>query len=660
MRVSYIVVFSFLIQLLPFLVSGQSFQAFKKAGDQAFQTKDYNAAMHYYKQALDKKAQDVDVNFQYANAALAFSSYEIAEKYFLKVIKLDKEHLFPETHFKLGLIYKTTEQYEKAVEHFNQFLNAQPQGEVKEKTVKHIAACGRALEWNQEMVDTDVVHLGRSINTAYSEFGALKRGDTLYYSSFRFNNKEDKMNPPRKVAKTLVSVRKGRGRLLRKFNVDGKHTVHAALSLDGNRIYYNVCDYGKGLEIKCALFYKEKDSRGRWKKTGKALPDTINLKGYTATQPSIGFDTISKKEVLFFASDRPGGKGAMDIWKTVIENKKSFSDPEPVLIINTADNEITPFFENVEQRLFFSSDRPESMGGYDIFFFDYQKNEEKVQQVKPPLNSGYNDIYFSKNEDGETGYISSNRPGTFYLDKSSKACCNDIYFYQPKPPEPEADSTTLVQTPVDPVPVPEPNEEPSIEKVPETLQDFLPLALFFDNDEPDKRTRRTVTRKNYDDTFWKYFRKKQLFMESFAEPLEEDQKEEAGWLVETFFEREVKKGYDHLMLFSDILLERLKKGEEVEIFIKGFTSPRAQSDYNLALGKRRVSCLKNHFNDYQAGVFRKYMESGALKITERSFGETSAASGISDALEDLRNSVYSPAASKERRVEIVEIFVGSD
>ncbi len=658
MRVPCKFIIPFLISLIPCLLSGQSFQAFKKAGDQAFQTRDYNAAMHYYKQALEKKTGDVEVNYQYADAALAFSSYEIAEKHFKKVNKLDKANLFPTAHFKLGLVYKTTERYEQAVEQFNLYLNTQPSEQEKQKTTKHIAACGHALEWMKESVDQEVVHLGRSINTAYSEFGALKRGDTLYYSSFRFNNKEDKMDPPRKIAKTLVSVRNGRGRLLRKFNAEAKHTVHTAISLDGNRIYYNVCDYGKGLEIKCALFYKEKDSRGRWKKTGKALPDTINLKGYTTTQPCIGYDTISKKEILFFASDRPGGKGGMDIWKSVIKNKRSFSDPEPVMAINTTDNEITPFFDNVEQRLFFSSDRPESMGGYDIFFLDFQKHEEKIQQLTPPLNSGYNDIYFTNNGDGETGYLSSNRPGTFYLDKSSKACCNDIYYYKPKPPEPEPDSTVLVTISVDPIA--EPVEEPTIEKVPETLQDFLPLALYFDNDEPDKRTRRTETRKNYADTFWKYIDKKPLFMESFAEPLEEEQKEEAGWLVEIFFEREVKKGYDHLMLFSEILLERLEKGEEVEIFIKGFTSPRAQSDYNLALGKRRVSCLKNHFDDYQAGIFRKYISSGALKITERSFGETSAASGISDALEDLRNSVYSPAASRERRVEIVEIQVGID
>lgn len=209
-------------------------------------------------------------------------------------------------------------------------------------------------------------------------------------------------------------------------------------------------------------------------------------------------------------------------------------------------------------------------------------------------------------------------------------------------------------------PLPLPKQEPALEKEPETLEDFLPLALYFDNDEPDKRTRRTTTRKNYDETFQKYYPKKELFGENFAAPLEEDQKEEALLLVEDFFENEVGKGHRYLMLFSEILLKRLENGEEVEIFIKGFTSPRAQSDYNLSLGKRRVSCLKNHFFDYKNKIFKPYIDAGNLRITERSFGETSAALNVSDALEDLRNSVFSPAASRERRVEIVEIKIGEE
>ncbi|MBP6828402.1 MAG: hypothetical protein KA165_17685, partial [Saprospiraceae bacterium] len=105
----------------------------------------------------------------------------------------------------------------------------------------------------------------------------------------------------------------------------------------------------------------------------------------------------------------------------------------------------------------------------------------------------------------------------------------------------------------------------------------------------------------------------------------------------------------------ELLLSRLQKGEKVEVLIKGFTSPRAQSDYNLNLGRRRISSVRNQFEVFSEGALQLFLRSGQLKITETSFGETTVRSGISDALSDERNSIYHPDAARERRVEIVEI-----
>ena len=94
----------------------------------------------------------------------------------------------------------------------------------------------------------------------------------------------------------------------------------------------------------------------------------------------------------------------------------------------------------------------------------------------------------------------------------------------------------------------------------------------------------------------------------------------------------------------------------MEIFVKGYTSPRAKSDYNIHLGKRRISSVKNHFKTYQNKVFQPFLKSGKLIISERSFGETTARSDINDDLNNQRLSIFSPEASLERRVEIVEII----
>ena len=55
------------------------------------------------------------------------------------------------------------------------------------------------------------------------------------------------------------------------------------------------------------------------------------------------------------------------------------------------------------------------------------------------------------------------------------------------------------------------------------------------------------------------------------------------------------------------------------------------------------------------GMFKKYLNNGQLKISNSPFGETKAATSVSDQIDDRRNSVYSVGAAKERRVEILEV-----
>jgi hypothetical protein len=65
--------------------------------------------------------------------------------------------------------------------------------------------------------------------------------------------------------------------------------------------------------------------------------------------------------------------------------------------------------------------------------------------------------------------------------------------------------------------------------------------------------------------------------------------------------------------------------------------------------------VRNQFENWSDGILKPFLRDGTLKITETSFGETTARAGISDQLADERNSIYHPDAARERRVEIVEV-----
>jgi hypothetical protein len=62
--------------------------------------------------------------------------------------------------------------------------------------------------------------------------------------------------------------------------------------------------------------------------------------------------------------------------------------------------------------------------------------------------------------------------------------------------------------------------------------------------------------------------------------------------------------------------------------------------------------LKNQINAYKNGVLSKYITSGKIKFVDLPIGETETPSGVSDDLNDPRNSIYSPEASAQRKVHI--------
>ena len=639
---------------------GQTAKAFEKAGDKAFKVKDYGAALEYYRNALEINSEKISTTYKYAEVARLFYAYDFAEDNYKKVLKSKEKDQFPLTHYWLGQVYQSTGNYDLAISHFNEYLSNQANATFKDNAKVAIEDCTWASAIIEQEDNIVIQQLNKRVNTAYSEFGPLQRGDTLFYTSFKFDDPKDEHDPPRKISKVMTSIKGSKGRTLRrKFNEAGKLTAHTTFSLNKKRIYYTLCEYKEGMEINCDIYYRDRNvKRRRWDKA-KKLSEDINKAGTSSTHPNIGKDKNTGEELLFYTSNRADGKGGLDIWFSKVSKEGKVSKPVNLESINTPSDELTPFFHSQSNTLFFSSDGRQRLGGYDIYKTSKKKDSwGEVIHTGYPLNSSYNDVYFSLNADSTIAYMSSNRLGSMYLDPANKSCCNDIYKINMLQPEEEktelpVDSLAIVITP-EPPKIPElevPEETP-----PTTLEDFLPLALYFDNDEPDKRTRRNTTKKNYIETFHPYYNRLEEFRTEYPKGMELEERIAAESSIDDFFDKKVKRGHDYLELFSNILLKRLEEGEEVEIFIKGFTSPRAESDYNIHLGKRRISSVKNHFKTYRDGVFKPYLKSGKLIVSERSFGETTANNDINDDLNNQRLSIFSPEASLERRVEIVEII----
>ncbi len=189
----------------------------------------------------------------------------------------------------------------------------------------------------------------------------------------------------------------------------------------------------------------------------------------------------------------------------------------------------------------------------------------------------------------------------------------------------------------------------------ETLTNLLPLRLYYDNDMPDRSTMNTTTERAYTETYNEYYPLKQKFKDTYGNQFSGDRRADGEYAVENFFEGEVRKGHDNLDIFLETLTRILQRGKGVNLYLRGYASPLSVNEYNVALGKRRVDCVRNEFEVYNGGILMTYINSGQLIITERSFGEEAANQGVSDDPAAPKKSIFSPDASRERRVEIDEI-----
>lgn len=674
-----------LLSLSPFQsVPAQSLRAYERAGDSAFEKKDYGAAVQHYADVLRRREDDLSLWWKYGESARLYNSYPEAERSYKKIAESQKQrHRHPLVDYRLAEVKKSQGDYETAIAYFEKFLAEKPKTEPVyfEKAKTEIEVCHQAQTIAATPIQVDIKHLGKEINSPWYDFAPSIKGDTLFYSSYRFDKKSDKGNNKRKLSKVMIASKGGHGREPgRGFpTTDTAHIAHTAFSPDGHYVFFTICKDLNVNDKRCELWMTVIDRRNRWLPPVK-LPEPVNLPGYTTTQPNIGYDAEAQGPVLWFVSDRPGGKGKLDLWRMPLDTnffcecmlplpgKKTASLPDfeqPVNLadLNTPENEASPFFYAPEQKLYFSSDGLPGLGGYDIF---YTKKDgatfEPAQNAGAGLNTSYNDLYFVLKKDGLSGYFSSNRPGSMYLDEKNKACCNDLYSFslpKPTPPAPDpappadtiegsgvAQKTAILDKPADIQPI----------VVTPKLEDFKGVPLYFDNDEPEKRTRKTTTLLTYDETIQAYLERQAEYRDRFAGGLKDQQADAAEQQVDDFFENEVRIGGEKLNQLCEFMLPRLKSGEKLEVVVKGYTSPRAQSDYNLSLAKRRIASVRNAFEQYSNGVFQTFLRSGQLKISELSFGETTAHTGVSDKLHDERNSIYHPDAARERRVEIVEVL----
>jgi outer membrane protein OmpA-like peptidoglycan-associated protein len=133
------------------------------------------------------------------------------------------------------------------------------------------------------------------------------------------------------------------------------------------------------------------------------------------------------QELIYFTSDRVSGKGGKDIWYAYKDENGGFGRAKNIgSPINTKYDEVSPFYHNATNTMYFSTDGKASLGGLDVFK-SVLSDEEWLspENLETPINSSLDDYDFILNDNGTFGFLVSNREGTTTV--KSSTCCDDVF-----------------------------------------------------------------------------------------------------------------------------------------------------------------------------------------------------------------------------------------
>lgn len=382
---------------------------------------DFENAISSLKKALEYDADFVDAILRIGDIYLHTKKYDSAKVYFLKVNdfgdKYNKKTLLNLAEVEIGL---------------GNFINAIPILEKyltisdilygnKEKAKNYLQQCKYAAEMAKTPVPFNPINLGDSINDKFpAYFPAITADEQVLIYTVKllengrsnedfFISKKDKDGAWKKS--------RNLGKPINTSYNEGAQTI----SPDGKVIFFTVCNAPDGFGS-CDIYVTLKE--GDFWTMPVNLGPPINTPAFES-QPSISSDG----KTLYFCSNRKGGQGGIDIWFSSRSDDGQWGSPINLgATINTKEYEQSPFIHPDNATLYFSSNGHPGMGDADLYFSRKDSpaigggNWGTPANLGYPINTQNNESSLIVTTNGEHAYFSSDR-------KDSRGQL-DLYFFE--------------------------------------------------------------------------------------------------------------------------------------------------------------------------------------------------------------------------------------
>ncbi|GAB4335408.1 MAG: hypothetical protein OHK0038_13080 [Flammeovirgaceae bacterium] len=385
-----------------------------------FRVEEYHHSFELFKELLATDAENPEYNY-YLGVSRLYMEEEHKANALAPLLKAENAgKYFPYLYFYLGRAYHLNHEFNQAIAYYKKHLEKEKKftAENDSQMIDYlINQCENGKKMIAYPINVEIYNLGDSINTEAPEIAPVVSADEtrLIFTSRRKDSTGGEIDPTVGLPyEDIYIVEKNeKGEWGKPKNIGAPintagHDASIGLSPDGQEIFIYKDEYS-ATSLLTGSIYKSVIKDGKWSKPEK-LQDGINSK----TRETHATITPDEKLMIFTSSRKEeGSMGGLDLY--MVRRLPNLEWAKPVnlgSVINTKYDEESPFLHPNGKMLYFSSKGHDSMGGFDIFYSEWdEKNQQwsKPKNVGYPINTADDDIFYSVSADGMRGYFTSVR-----------------------------------------------------------------------------------------------------------------------------------------------------------------------------------------------------------------------------------------------------------
>jgi outer membrane protein OmpA-like peptidoglycan-associated protein/tetratricopeptide (TPR) repeat protein len=417
--------------LVAALLTGCGAEQAMKKGDKFYALGEYYDAAEQYKKAYAQtKSKERTLRGQRAmKMAECYRRINYTQKAiaaYNNAIRYKQEDSL--THFYLAQQLMKNGSYKEAEKQFQTFIDSIGNYEYKDpQNYEQLAKNGlrsarQAPEWKKEGSDYTVKreNFFNSRRADYSPMLAGEENNQLFFTSTRNQAKGDELSgiTGTKNGDIFFSQKDDKGKWQRPEAIDSELNTDfdegvCSFTPDGRVMYLTQCKTDPEYP-RYATIMTSNRSDASWAKAQevKLTRDTLSAFAHPAVSPD--------GQWLYFTSNMPGGLGGYDIWRVALTTNGLGGVENLGAPINTPGDEMFPTFRP-NGDLYFSSNGHEGLGGLDIYIAkavgswqlaenqELTANSRQLEHPGYPLNSQGDDFGMTFEGMLNKGYFSSNR-----------------------------------------------------------------------------------------------------------------------------------------------------------------------------------------------------------------------------------------------------------